>query len=363
MRRGLAALRRPTQALAALDTGQYMTFVVADVPRVRCERHGIHQIKVPWAEPGSRFTALFESLVIDWLRDASIHGVAWQMDMSWDEVNGVMQRAVRRGLKRRKLDPPTRIGVDETSFAKRYEYVTVVSDLDSSTVLHVSDDRKKESLDGFFTSLSPEELARLEVVAMDMWEPYIRSISDHVPDAPSKICFDRFHVSMHLGDAVNRVRAEEHRELMRRGDESLKGTRYLWLHGREHLDDQRWNRFEPLRNSNLKVARAWAIKETARDLWHFVRRGFAVRAWKQWLTWALRCRLEPILRVARMVRDHLEGIVNAVVKHVTAGRAEGINAKIQWIKRRAFGFRNRERFKTAIYFHLGGLELYPDAAS
>ncbi len=171
MRRGLAALRRPTQALAALDTGQYMTFVVADVPRVRCERHGIHQIKVPWAEPGSRFTALFESLVIDWLRDASIHGVAWQMDMSWDEVNGVMQRAVRRGLKRRKLDPPTRIGVDETSFAKRYEYVTVVSDLDSSTVLHVSDDRKKESLDGFFTSLSPEELARLEVVASDLCGP------------------------------------------------------------------------------------------------------------------------------------------------------------------------------------------------
>lgn len=189
--------------------------------------------------------------------------------------------------------------------------------------------------------------------------PYIRSTKAHVPEADEKICFDRFHVAKHLGEAVNRIRAEEHRDFSADGDERLKGTRYLWLHGREHLDDRGWERFEPLRRSNLKVARAWAIKETARDLWNFVKRGFAVRAWKKWLAWALRSRLEPVLRVARMIRDHLDGIVNAIVKRVTSARSEGINAKIQWIKHLAFGFRNRERFKRAIYFHLGGLDLYP----
>ena len=295
--------------------------------------------------------------MIDWLKDASIRAVARLMDLSWDEADGVRQRAVQRGLRRRKLDPPTRIGIDETSFAKRHEYVTVVSDLDSPTVVHVADDRKKTSLDGFLSSLSPEELARLEVVAMDMREPYIRATLARVPVAADKICFDRFHVAKHLGDAVNRVRAEEHRELKAQGDERLKGTRFWWLHGRESLDQRRQEHFEPLRDSNLKVARAWAIKETARDLWRFIHRGHAVRAWKKWLVWALRSRLEPVLRVARMIREHLAGIVNAIVQRVTSARAEGINAKIQWIKRLAFGFRNR--FKHAIYFHLGGLDLYP----
>lgn len=346
-----------------LDTCQFKTFITSEVPRVKCAEHGVHQIQVPWAEQGSRFTVLFESLVIDWLKESSIRAVGRLMDLSWDEANGVMQRAVERGLKRRKLDPPTRVGIDETSFAKRHEYVTVVSDLDSATVLHVADDRKEDSLDAFFSALSPEERARFEVVAMDMWKPYIRSTRAHVPDADEKICFDRFHVAKHLGDAVNRIRAEEHRELAAQGDDRLKGTRYLWLHGRENLDDRGWERFEPLRASNLKVARAWAIKETARDLWNFVRRSFAVRAWKKWLGWALRSRLEPVLRVARMIRDHLGGIVNAIVKGVTSARSEGINAKIQWIKRLAFGFRNRERFRRAIYFHLGGLDLYPAVSS
>ena len=342
-----------------LDTCQFKTFVVCEVPRVECAEHGVHQVALPSAEPGSRFTALFEALVIDWLKDASIRAVARMMDLSWDEVDGVMERAVARGLARRKLDPPSRVGIDETPFAKRHEYVTVVSDLDSPTVVHVADDRKEESLDSCFSALSAQELARIEVVAMDMWKPYIRSTLAYVPDAARKICFDRFHVAKHLGDAVNCIRAEEHRELSADGDDRLKGTRYLWLHGREHLDHRGWERFEPLQRSNLKVARAWAIKETARDLWNFVRRGFAVRAWKKWLGWALRCRLEPVLRVARMIRDHLEGVVNAIVNRVTSARSEGLNAKIQWIKRLAFGFRNRDRFRRAIYFHLGWLDLYP----
>lgn len=342
-----------------LDTCQFKTFVLCEVPRVKCAEHGVHQIALAWAEPGSRFTALFEALIIDWLKDASIRAVARMMGLSWDEVDGVMARAVARGLARRKLDPPSRVGIDETSFAKRHEYVTVVCDLDSPTVVHVADDRKEESLDGYFSALSPEELARIEVVAMDMWEAYIASVREHVPDADAKIAFDKFHVAWHLGDAVNRIRAEEHRELRADGDDRLKGMRYLWLHGRENLDDRGWRRFEPLRRSNLKVARAWAIKETARDLWNFVRRGFAVRAWKKWLGWALRCRLEPVMRVARMIREHLHGIVNAIVNRVTSARSEGINAKIQWIKRLAFGFRNRDRFRRAIYFHLGWLDLYP----
>jgi len=111
------------------------------------------------------------------------------------------------------------------------------------------------------------------------------------------------------------------------------------------------------------VARAWAIKETARELWGYVHRGWAERGWQRWLGWALRSRLEPIRKVARMVKEHLWGLLNAVVQGVTNATSESLNAKIQRVKKNACGFRNRERFRTAILFHCGGLDLYPRPAT
>ena len=125
------------------------------------------------------------------------------------------------------------------------------------------------------------------------------------------------------------------------------------------MSEARAKRFEDLRGSNLKVARAWAIKETARELWCYAKRGWALKAWKRWLGWAMRSRLAPIKKAAVTIRDHLWGILNAVVLRATNAASEGLNAKIQWVKKNACGFRNRERFREAIYFHCGGLDLYP----
>lgn len=342
-----------------LDTCQFKTILTADVPRVQCPEHGVLQVRVPWAEPGSGFTALFERLVIDWLMETSISAVARLLNMSWDEVNGVMERAVRRGLSRRKVEVPTRIGVDETSFQKRHEYVTVVCDLDHSRVLHVADDRRKESLDVFYQSLPREDLWKLRVVAMDMHQPYISSTQEHLLFADERIAFDKFHVAQHLGNAVDRVRRNEHRELTAQGDDRLKGTKYFWLENLATMRDDRRQRFESLRAMCTKVARAWSIRETAMQLWGYVSQAFARKAWMKWISWASRCRLEPIKRVAATIKNHLQGIVTAVVTKATNAAAESINAKIQQIKRSACGFRNRERFRNAIYFHLGGLDLYP----
>jgi len=109
-----------------LDTCQFKTILEADVPRIRCSEHGVLQIDIPWAEPNSGFTALMEALIIDWLQEASILAAARRMGLTWDQIDGVMQRAVRRGLERRKLEAIRQVGVDETSFQRRHEYVTVV---------------------------------------------------------------------------------------------------------------------------------------------------------------------------------------------------------------------------------------------
>ena len=342
-----------------LDTCQFKTLLITDVPRVECSEHGVLQIAVPWAAPDSGFTALMECLIIDWLLEASISAVARRMDLTWDEIDGVKQRAVKRGLARRKLRVIRRVGVDETSFQKRHESVTVVSDLDRGRVLFVADDRTHESLDGFWPLLSPKQLRAIKAVAMDMSPAYERSTLEHVDNARSKICFDRFHVAKILNEAVNSVRKQENRELAAQGAQVPKRTKFLWMQNPENMSPVRRRRFNQLRNSALKAGRAWAIKDAARWLWSYVCRGWAEKAWKHWLGWAMRSRLEPMKYVARTIRNHLWGIVNAIVLGVTNAAAESQNAKIQWIKKQACGFRNRERFRNAIYFHLGGLDLYP----
>lgn len=344
-----------------LDTCQYPTILIAEVPRVECSEHGVHQIAVPWAEEGSRFTALLEALVIDWLKEASVAAVAQMLNLSWQAVSGIQQRAVARGLARREKRLPRRLGVDETSYQKRHEYVTVVIDQEAGTVVHVADGRGRETLDTFFDGFSWEQRREVESVAMDMWPGYIASVGSKIPGARDKIAYDKFHVAQHLSQAVDKVRRQENKLLLAAGDEQLKGSKYLWLRHPDHLSDDAWQAFEPLRESALKTARAWAIKELAMSLWRYRTRGWARRAWLAWFSWAIRSRLAPIREVAAMIKRHLNGILNAIALGVTNARSEGINAKIQWIKYTARGFRNRDRFRAAIYFHLGGLDLYPKA--
>jgi transposase len=346
-----------------LDTCQFRTILAAEVPRVECATHGVHQVGVPWAEAGSGFTALFEALVIDWLREASISAVARRMQLSWSGIDTIMRRAVDRGLQRRQAESPHHLNVDETSFRKGHDYVTVVSDSASGRVLHVAEERTTQSLKSYYSTLNEEQKEALESVAMDMWPAYITATVAAVPEAQRKIAFDKFHVAKHLGEAVDRVRRGEHRALSEQGDDTLKGSKYLWLWNPDNMSAEKWRGFKALRESALKTARAWSIKETAMGLWHYVSRTWAENAWRAWLAWAQRSRLEPVRKVARMIGEHLWGIINAVILKVDNGGAESINSRIQMIKIRARGFRNKLRFQRAIYFYLGGLNLYPDALS
>lgn len=191
--------------------------------------------------------------------------------------------------------------------------------------------------------------------------PFNDSTLAYVPGAVHKIAFDKFHVAMHLGAAVDTVRRAEHKALLAEGESVLTKSRYLWLQHPDIMTDKSWGCLKALKSANLKTARAWAIKTHAMCLWDYQARGWARRAWMDWYNWAIRSRLEPIKKVARTIKAHLEGILTAVVTGATNARAEGFNTKIQKIKRDARGFRNEERFKAAIYFHLGGLELYPEA--
>jgi transposase len=344
-----------------LDTCQYQTILCAKVPRVRCGEHGVRQVRVPWAEERSRFTALFEALVIDWLKATeSLAAVAKGMGLTWEEVSGIRSRAVARGMKRRgRATLPACIGVDETSITRGHEYITVVNALSEPRVLAVFDERTEQSLNAFWSQYSKEELLRVECVAMDMWAPYIASTRKFLAIADEKIVFDKFHIMKHLGLAVDLVRRKEHRELRSQGDDRLTKTRYLWLTHPDRLEGAARKRIDALRTGALRTARAFRYKEHASRLWGYVRRGMAERLWRQWLHGALRCSMEPIRFVARMIKRYWTGVINAATSDITNAMSESVNSQIQRIKKRACGFRSRPRFREAILFHLGGLDLYP----
>jgi transposase len=350
---------QPERKWRHLDTCQYQTILHAEPPRSRCPEHGVKVMKLPWAEPSSRFTALFEALAIAWLKAASQKAVAQQMGLSWDEIHGIMERAVKRGLERRKTEPVSKLGVDEKAFRKGHQYLTVVNDLERGRVLYVAEDRKQASLDGFFKTLTAEQTAGIEAVAMDMWDPYVASVREHVAEADGKIVFDKFHIAQHLGQAVDQVRRKENKQLRAQGDDRLVGTRYDWLRNPVNLEAKDRRAFAELRNSELKTARAWALKETAMGVYSYIYEGPARKHFRWWYNWAIRSRLEPMKEVARMLKRRFENVITYLRHRITNATSESLNAKIQWVKYTARGFRNKQNFINAIYFHCGGLDLAP----
>ncbi|WP_243438976.1 transposase [Fundidesulfovibrio soli] len=205
----------------------------------------------------------------------------------------------------------------------------------------MADERKTESLEGYYLQFTKDQLERIKAVAMDMWEPYFKATLKHVPGAAGKIVHDRFHVIKHVGEAVDRVRKQEHRELTGQDDHRLKGTKYLWLYRKANLPDKHRPALEALKAANLKVAKAWAMKESLNDVWKYLSTGWARRFVKRWLTWVNKSGLAPMQKVGGLIQRQLENILTFCRHRITNGVAEGLNSKIMAINQ-AQGLRLQE---------------------
>ena len=342
-----------------LDSCQFLTFLHARPPRVSCSEHGVRQVHLPCAEAGSRFTHLFQVLAIDVLRAANVKRAAEILRISWDEAWHLMERAVLRGRAAKGARLPTHLGIDEKSIAKGHRYMTLVCDLKEATIEYVGEDRGEHSLAAYFEAFALEQRQAIEAICLDMWKPYMKACHENVPQAAQKMVFDRFHIMRQALDAVDKVRKREHRALLKEGDTSLAKTRYLWLYSAENVPEQAKAQFQHIRRMQLKTARAWALKESLRQLWDYTSVAWARRFWKHWYFWATHSRLAPMVYVAKLIARYLPNVLTYFTHRVTNAVAEGLNSKIATVQKRACGYRNRDHFKIAAYFHCGGLNLYP----
>lgn len=345
-----------------LDTMQFETVIKARIPRTNCAEHGVHNVHIPWAEPHGRFTLLFEAFAIRVLKaSSSIEKGRRLLGLGWEAAQRIMNDAVERGLERRDLEEIKHVGIDEKNFGKGHDYVSVMTDIDGGRVLEVVPERTQEAADSLWKTLSDEQREQVEAVAVDMWVAFVNSAEEHVPHAD--IVHDRFHIAKHLNEAVDQVRRAEHKALKKEGDERLTGSRYLWLAREENLSDENAAAFEDLKESKLKTSRGWALVDLFRDFYEqrSERQGRAF--FKDWYAWASRCRLKPMVKVAKMIKRHFERIVTWFTHRISNASSEGFNSLIQALKSAARGFRNFENYRTRILFFCGHLNLFPESTT
>lgn len=342
-----------------LDTMQFATLLHCELPRVRCKEHGAKTVNAPWSGKNSRFTLMFEAFAIRVLIAArSVEEARKLLGLNWHQVEAIKGRAVERGLKRREEVKIPFIGIDEKQFRSGHRYISSLVDLHGGRVLDVVEERTEIACKTLISkALTFTQQKQVTAVALDMWKAYANAVNEKMPQAD--IVHDRFHISQHLNKAVDKVRRQESKALAEEGDNRLKGTKYQWLVNAENLHEDHEESFNALRHSDLKVSRAWAIKESFRYFWDYKYRACAESYFDRWYSWAIRSRLEPIKEKARMIKTHLPNILTYFKYGISNAVAEGLNSKIQTVKSNARGYRSFDGFRNSILFYCGGLEMAP----
>jgi transposase len=343
-----------------LSVMQYRLELHCAVPRGECPEDGVKLVRVPWAEPGSRFTLHFEAFAVAvMLACRSLSQAATLLDLHWDSMQRLMDQAVTRGLAVRSTEGIRRVGLDEKSFLRGQSYVSLMTDLDGSRVLEVKKGRDTQTVVSLWETLPPEQREKIVAAAMDMGGPYIAGTRQAAPHVD--IVHDRFHVSKPLNEAVDQTRREEAAKLAERGDDTLKRSRFMWLHG--VVPDKQKDHFEALLETNLRTARAWAYKEQMVEFWYQPDAAAGASFFAQWYRSVMSSRLPKVKRVARTLKTHLGGLLTYFKHRITNALTEGFNSKIQALKADARGFRSFENYRTRILFFCGKLDLMPQLPS
>jgi transposase len=333
-------------------------YFVYAMRRVACPTCGVKAERIPWADGKSPLTRSFQWFLARWAKRMCWKDVAVTFHVGWDRVYTAVKQAVSWGLEHRNLEGIEAIGVDEVQWHRGHNYQTVVYQLDEGRkrLLWIGADRTAKTLLRFFRMLGKERAEALHFVCSDMWQPYLKVIAKKAGQAVHVL--DRFHIMQRMNKAIDKVRAGEARQMKADGyEEVLKHSRWCLLKRPENLTDKQAVKLKELLQYNLKSVRSHLMKEDFQRFWEYWNVLWAERFLDQWCMRAMRSKIEPMKKVARMLRTKRRLILNwfRAGGAISAGTVEGFNNKLKLITRKSYGFRTQKAYETALYHNLAAL--------
>lgn len=350
--------RLPVRRFQFVPLWGIAVFFVYALRRVDCPRCGVKVERVPWATGKERATTTYLWFLARWAKRLSWQEVADVLRTSWNTVYRAVTLAVLWGIANRSLEGITSIGIDEIPWRKGHKYLTLVYQIQEGCkrLLYVAAERTEESLRGFFDMLGTTGAAALEFACSDMGKPYLKVIAACAGQAVHVL--DRYHGMAQMNKAIDAVRAAEAKRRKADGHEPvLKHSRWLLLKRPENLTDNQTAKLTELLRYNLKSVRAYLLREEFQRFWEYRSSYGAGRFLRDWCAKVMRSRIEPMKKVARLLRAHEELLLNGFEAKgvVSAGRVEGLNYNAKLTMRKSYGFQTLLGVKIALYHRLGAL--------
>jgi len=333
-------------------------FFVYRPRRVDCRRCGVKVEKMPWVTGKSHRTEAYEWFLAHWAKRLSWKEVAVAFCTSWENVFRSVEMAVNWGRSHQNLSGIEAIGVDEIKWQRGHNYLTLVYQIDKhrKRLLWVGEKRTVKTLLRFFRWFGTERSQALSYACTDMWKPYLKVIAKKANTAIHIL--DRFHIMAHIGKAIDEVRAQETRELRDKGyDPVLTKSRWLLLKRPENLTEKQDSKLAELLQYNLRSIRSYLLKEEFQFFWAYQSPYWAGKFMDKWCTKTMRSKIEPMKKVAKMLRSHHTLLLNwfEAKGQMSSGVVEGFNTKAKLTIRKAYGFRTFRAAEMALYHTLGAL--------
>jgi len=339
-----------------LNVGPAQTFLHVEYRRVWCPNCQRAQIEsLEFLDPHKRVTGRLARAIYELCKVMTVADVARHFGLNPKTVKRIDLHFLEEEFGATDADDLRILALDEIAVRKGHSYMTVVLNYETGRVVWMGEGRNKETLDAFFEEWSEEQKARIQAVAMDMWEPYINRIRHHCPQA--KIVFDLFHLVQAFGKVIDGVRREEVKKAATREDAKVvKGSRYLLLKNRRNLTPRQRTRLRDLLRLNERLSAVYQLKDQLKLIYRYQRRGWAKKALDQWREMAAEIEHEQMRLFLGRLRCFEEGILNHCDYPIGTSRLEGVNNKIKVIKRKAYGYHDERYFALKVKQALPGRE-------
>ncbi|MCP4912534.1 MAG: ISL3 family transposase [Oligoflexia bacterium] len=338
----------------------FLVFFLYAPRRVDCPDCGVKVEIIPWANGKSNQTKSYAWFLADWAKVLNWKEVATHFKTSWYHVFTAVKMAVAWGRDRMDIDNITAIGVDEVKWQKGI-FVTLVYQIDNNCkrLLWVQKHRTKYALRTFFNWIKKERSHRIKYVCSDMWKPYLTVIKERAINALNIL--DRYHVAAKMNKAIDKVRAAETKKAKREAPKGaeviLTNSRWCLLKNKKNLTLKQGVKLKDLLKVNLQTVRAYLLKEEFQHFWQYQSPTWARKFMKTWCTKTMRSKIEPMKKIAKMLRAHEDLIMNwfEVKGAISLGAVEGLNNKLKASVRNSYGFKTFDALQIALYHRLGKL--------